>query len=107
MPMTTVVTNDVPARYRGFLASCMLEIAPGVYTSPRMTKGVRERVWSVLRDWWGTMPGGSILMTWPDRKLQGGQAIETLGLPVKNLFDYHGLHLVYTPEAQSNDTQQD
>ncbi|TVR13365.1 MAG: type I-E CRISPR-associated endoribonuclease Cas2, partial [Planctomycetota bacterium] len=30
MPMTIVVTNDVADRYRGFLASCMLEIAPGV-----------------------------------------------------------------------------
>ena len=32
--MTVVVTVSVEARYRGFLASVMLEIAPGVYTSP-------------------------------------------------------------------------
>ena len=34
MPMCVIVTRDVPARVRGFLASCMLEIAPGVYTTP-------------------------------------------------------------------------
>ena len=37
--MTVIVTVNVEARYRGFLASAMLEIAPGVYTSPNMTGG--------------------------------------------------------------------
>ena len=50
--MTVVVTVNVEARYRGFLASAMLEIAPGVYTAPRMTSGIRERVWDVLADWY-------------------------------------------------------
>ena len=44
MPMTVLVTRNAPMRYRGFLASCMLELAAGVYTSPRMTRAVRERV---------------------------------------------------------------
>ena len=39
MPMTVVVTRNAPMRYRGFLASCMLEIGAGVYTSPRMNRG--------------------------------------------------------------------
>ena len=34
-----IVTINVEGRYRGFLASAMLEIAPGVYTSPNMTSG--------------------------------------------------------------------
>ena len=46
--MTVVVTVNVEGRYRGFLASAMLEIAPGVYISPQMTDGIRERVWDVL-----------------------------------------------------------
>ena len=50
--MTVIVTVNVDARYRGFLASAMLEIAPGVYTAPRMTSGIRERVWDVLADWY-------------------------------------------------------
>ena len=39
MPMTVVVTRDVEARYRGFLASVMLEVAPGVYVSPNLSRG--------------------------------------------------------------------
>lgn len=49
--MTVVVTRNVAPLYRGFLASVMLEIAPGVYTSPAISKGVRERVWNVLSVW--------------------------------------------------------
>ena len=45
MAMTVVVTRNVEARYRGFLASAMLEVAPGVYVAPEMSKG--ERIWSV------------------------------------------------------------
>ena len=48
MPLCIVVTRDVEMRYRGFLGSVMLELAPGVYAGPRMSKGVRERVWDVL-----------------------------------------------------------
>ena len=45
MPMCVIVTRDVPSRFRGFLGSCMLEIAPGVYTQPDMSAAVRERAW--------------------------------------------------------------
>ena len=45
--MTVIVTVNVESRYRGFLASAMLEIAPGVYTSPNMTSGIRDRIWEV------------------------------------------------------------
>ena len=55
MAMTVVVTRDVEGRYRGFLGSCMLELAPGVYTAPRMTRGIRERVWRVIEAWHGEL----------------------------------------------------
>ena len=65
MPMCVIVTRDVPARFRGFLASCMLEIAPGVYTQPDMSASVRERVWAVLRRTGGpTTARGLPLLTW-------------------------------------------
>ena len=48
--MTIVVTVNVEGRYRGFLASAMLEIAPGVYTAPMMTSGIRDRIWDVLSE---------------------------------------------------------
>jgi CRISPR-associated endoribonuclease Cas2 subtype I-E len=51
MALVVVVTRDVADRFRGFLASVMLDVSAGVYVSPRMNKGVRERTWSVLADW--------------------------------------------------------
>jgi CRISPR-associated protein Cas2 len=97
--MTVVVTRDVPDRFRGFLSSCMLELAPGVYTSPRMTAGVRERVWAVLAEWYHAVPQGSIVMTWVDRTQTGGQEVLTLGVPAKELVDVdnEGLFLVRRP----------
>ena len=61
--MTVIVTVNVEARYRGFLASAMLEIAAGVYTSPDMTNGIRERVWDVLARWYYELGQGAIVMT--------------------------------------------
>ena len=94
MPMTVIVTRDVAPRFRGFLASCMLEIAPGVYTAPDMTAGVRQRVVTVLRDWFGELGGGGIVITWRDKSSPGGQAVETLGDAPKTIIDHEGLHIV-------------
>ena len=94
MPMTVIVTRNVEDRYRGFLASCMLEIAPGVYTGPRMTSGVRERVWRVLSVWHGTLRQGAIVMTWSEPGAPGGQGIRLLGEPARNLHDSDGIMLV-------------
>lgn len=94
MPMTVIVTRDVTARFRGFLASCLLEIAPGVYTSPNMTTGVRERVWNVLQSWFGELGGGSIVMTWYDKAAPGRQGLSTLGEPPKTIVETDGMFLV-------------
>lgn len=102
MPMTVVVTRNVAPRYRGFLASVMLEIAPGVYTSPKMSKAVRERVWDVLTRWFGfnatvgaqSEDSAAIVMTWRDAATPGGQQIVTLGLPTKTLVDADGIMIV-------------
>ncbi|MEL7059205.1 MAG: type I-E CRISPR-associated endoribonuclease Cas2e [Acidobacteriota bacterium] len=89
------MTRNAPGRFRGFLASCMCEIAPGVYTAPRMTAGVRERVWAVLEGWYdGEDPDQAILMTWPDRAQRGGQEVRALGLPKKELWNLDGLYLL-------------
>lgn len=91
MPMTVIVTRDVADRYRGFLASAMPEIAPGVYVSPDLSRGVRERLWSVLSDWWLALPGGSILLAWRDDKAAGQLSILALGLPPRTLVDLDGV----------------
>jgi len=97
VPMTVVVTRDAAPRVRGFLASCMLEIAPGVYTSPKMTRAIRDRVWSVLVDWMLEIGSGGVVLTWFDPAEPGGQGLLTLGIPPKELHTYDGIHLVRTP----------
>jgi CRISPR-associated protein Cas2 len=92
--MTLVIATNALARTRGFLASCMLELAPGVYTAPRMSKAVRERVWTVISGWYAAEPTGSLVMTWPDKTLPGGQAVMVLGAPPVALHDHDGLILV-------------
>lgn len=94
MSMTVVVTRDVESRYRGFLHSVMLEIAPGVYTSPRMTKAVRERVWEVLSGWHDHLKQGAIIMTWLDTEAAGGQGLLYLGEPARELVEVDSMVLV-------------
>ena len=92
--MTVVVTVNVEGRYRGFLASAMLEIAPGVYTAPMMTHGIRDRVWEVLSRWHSELGQGSIVMTWRDPAAVGEQRIRTLGEAPKSIVDADGVYLV-------------
>ncbi|MFN7952850.1 MAG: type I-E CRISPR-associated endoribonuclease Cas2e [bacterium] len=101
MTATMVVTRDVPDRYRGFLASCMLEIAPGVYVSPRMTPAVRDRVWDVCQEWSGSLGQGGVVMSWVEKDLPGGLGVRTLGSPPRELCEVDGVLVARTraPEA--------
>ncbi|MBI5497644.1 MAG: type I-E CRISPR-associated endoribonuclease Cas2 [Deltaproteobacteria bacterium] len=94
MSMTVVVTRNVPERFRGFLASCMLEVAPGVYTAPHMTKGVRERAWAVCEEWFAEVgPDGCLVMTYVDANQPSGQAVRTLGVAPRQLVELDGAWL--------------
>ena len=97
MPMTVVVTTALPDRFRGFLSSCMCEVAPGVFTSPNMNNAVRRRVWGVVSDWFMLFDGGSIVMTWPSKHEPGGQGLLTLGLPKRELVAHDEFVLVWKP----------
>ncbi len=90
--MTVVVTRNVPDRIRGFLASSLLEVGPGVYTGARVTVAVRERIWGILEQWF---PGteGSIVMVWSDSQMPGGQAVRVLGTPLIHLIEFDGIVL--------------
>lgn len=93
MSLVVIVTRDVADRYRGFLASTMLEIAPTVYLSPRMNAGVRSRIWDVLSDWYSAEPRGSIVMVWRDMNETGSVGIANLGSPPSELVEMDGLWL--------------
>lgn len=95
--MTVIVTRDVAPRIRGFLASCMIEIAPGVYTSPRLSAPVRERVWAVIAEWFQELGGRCIVMTWQDPRAPSGQTVRVIGEPPVELVDHDGVILSRRP----------
>ena len=99
--MTLIVTRDVADRFRGFLASIMPEVAPGIYVSPELSKGVRQRITTVLTDWWANIPGGSIVMAWKDDTSAGRLALFILGLPPVSLADVDGILMVRRPVPPS------
>jgi CRISPR-associated protein Cas2 len=92
-----VVTRNVSDRTRGFLASSMLELAAGVYSAPRLSVAVRERIWAVLRDWWPYEKDASIIMVWAEKSIPGGQAVNTLGIPPIDLVEIDGIVLAKRP----------
>ena len=101
--MTVVVTRNVQDRYRGFLTSCMLEIAPGVYTSPRMNASVRKRIQDVISKWHGHLGQGSIVMTWQEARRPEGQGVFILGEPPRSLYPADGVLLTRLHEFATTD----
>ena len=99
MSMTLVVTRNVSDRMRGFLASSMLELAPGVYSAPRISPAVRERIWTVLADWFGYEREASVVMVWADPSMPGGQSVRTLGLPPIEMVEIDGLIVSRRPKT--------
>lgn len=91
MALVMITTRDVADRFRGFLCSVMLEVAPGVFVSPRMSPGVRERTWSVLSDWHIQEPRGSLIMVWRDLNATGGIGLAHLGTPPRELVEHDGM----------------
>ena len=72
----------------------MLELAPGVYAHPRMSAGVRDRIWAVLSDWHRQLGRGSLVMTWADTAAAGALGMRSLGEPSKDVVSYEGVLLV-------------
>jgi CRISPR-associated protein Cas2 len=95
MALTVLITRDVEDRYRGFLASAMLELAPGVYASPNLSARAREQVWAVLSDWHGQLRGGAITLIYPDRQADGGMAVRSLGEPLRRPIRLDGVLLTH------------
>ena len=94
MAMTIAVTRNTPNRFNGFLASCMHEIAPGVYAAPRMKKAVRERIWTVMMEWAELLPAdGGVVLFWKSRDAPSGLGIRLIGWPKKEMVDHEGLWL--------------
>ena len=93
MSLVMIVTRDVADRFNGFLGSALLEVAPNVFISPRLSKGVRTRIWDVLNSWYGQEPRGAIVMVWRDREQTGGVGLAHLGTPPRTLVEFDGMWL--------------
>jgi CRISPR-associated protein Cas2 len=93
MTLTVVITRDVEDRYRGFLASALLEVAPGVYTSPHLSARARDTVWAVLKRWHRELGRGSIVMIRADRQAEGGLDLRHLGEPPREAVRLDGVLL--------------
>lgn len=93
MSATIIVTRNVSDRVRGFLASSMLELAPGVYCGFRLSPAVRERIWDTLEDWFRAEVDASLVMLWRDPSLPGEQAVRVLGVPTVDLIEHDGMIL--------------
>lgn len=93
MSLVMIVTRDVADRFNGFLASALLEVAPNIFISPRLSKGVRTRIWDVLTDWHRQEPRGAIVMVWRDREQIGGVGLAHLGNPPRTLVECDGMWL--------------
>lgn len=94
MPCTVIVTRDVEDRYRGFLGSIMLELAPGAYAQARLSAGVRERAVAVLSDWHRQLRRGSIVVCWAETSGHGGLGLCTFGEPPKTIVTHDAMLLV-------------
>ncbi|KAB0583222.1 type I-E CRISPR-associated endoribonuclease Cas2 [Ideonella dechloratans] len=90
MALTMLITRDVEDRYRGFLSSAMLELAPGVYASPHLSTRAREQIWSVVSDWHAQLGNGSITLVYPDRKADGGLIVQSVGTPTREIVRLDG-----------------
>lgn len=107
MSMTLIITRNLPGRFHGFLASCLLEVAPGVYATPRLRKAVRERLWTVMSKWISEIPeDGGLLLVYPDKSAPSRIGMVSLGWPKRDFIDLDGVWLANTPLTAANDLQE-
>ncbi|RME34839.1 MAG: type I-E CRISPR-associated endoribonuclease Cas2 [Gammaproteobacteria bacterium] len=98
MSTVVVVARAASKRMRGFLASSMLEVTPGVYVAPQMNPRVRERVWDIVHEWFACeQQGASVVMLWRDPSIPDLAGIRILGDPPVDFVEQDGLILARRP----------
>lgn len=107
MSMTIAVTRNAPNRFRGFFASCMLEVTPGVYVAPRMKKAIRERVWKTVMEWSELLPADAgIILFWKSRNAASGLGMKLVGWPQTELVDHEGTWLAVRQLTKAHDREE-
>lgn len=94
MPMTVVMTRNLPDRFSGFLASCMLKVVPGTFVAPNLTKAIIQRIWDVMIEWSDLIPeDGGILLVTKDTDSPSGMEIKVLGWAKREILEHDGIWL--------------
>ena len=95
MSLTVVITRDVEDRYRGLLASAMLEASAGVYFSNGLSARARDKLWGIVSDWHLQLARGSLTMLFADSASDGGVAVQSLGSPTRRPIRLDGALLMH------------
>lgn len=103
MTFAVIQFANKPARFKGFLASVMLEIAPNTFVAPRFKRAALDRVWEVLRDWHAAAPEGYVIALIGSSEPRGVPEIRTLGLPPRTILEQDEM-LLLLRERSSPDT---
>lgn len=99
MSATLIATRNVSDRVRGFLASSLLEVGPGVYFGAKLSSAVRDRIWNVLQENWGDEIDASVVMVWRNPTMPGEHSVRTLGTPPVDLVELDGMILTHRPTS--------
>ena len=89
MGFLVVVTENVPPRVRGRMASWLLEVRAGVYIGD-VSRRTREMIWEQLRV---GHADGNVVMAWASNH-ESGYEFQTLGANRRIPIEFDGLHLV-------------
>jgi len=91
--MTVLILERVPATLRGELSRWMIEPHPGVFVG-KVSALVRDRLWDKAR--LGAKAGAGMLLF--SSQIEQGFAARSFGETARELVDWEGLMLVYTPK---------
>lgn len=77
--MIVIITVNVPERTNGYLSSIMLEVNPGVFVSPNISRSVLEKTWNIVSGWWHENGTGNLLMMKTNKDLPGNIELRYAG----------------------------
>ena len=99
--MLVIVTENVPARLRGYLAKWLLEIRAGVYVAD-YSKKVRDMLWENLEK---NVTLGNAIMAWSANN-EAGYDFLTCGENRRIPIDVDGMNLVsFLPIEQDENSE--
>ena len=91
--MTVLILERVPATLRGELSRWMIEPRTGVFVG-KVSAMVRDRLWDKAR--LGAKSGAGMLLY--SSQTEQGFSARSFGETTRDLVDWEGLTLVYTPK---------